>query len=200
MVVNATSRSGNLAPGKEASKKMFNDDTAKREILSFLYPFCVMQYGKDKLGYGVSKQAKKDTQRRRSSENNYKKPCLMFFVSVYFRMLVRFLRGLDIGAYSKTDNDNPLNVDFKILKTIFEHEKLNIILLNLADSILDTYFDDSEVKKLYQDNIPKFLKADVEKEPSIEILNDKIDNAFERKLSDDGYDLFYDTVNNTIVI
>lgn len=200
MVVNATSRSGNLAPGKEASKTMFNDETANREILSFLYPFCVMQYGKDKLGYGVSKQDKKDTQRRRSNENNYKKPCLMFFVSVYFRMLVRFLRGLDIGAYSKTDNDNPLNVDFKILKTIFVHEKLNVILLNVADSILDTYFDDSEVKKLYQDNIPKFLKADVEKEPSIEILNDKIDNAFKRKLSDDEYDLFYDTVNNTIII
>lgn len=198
MVVNATSRSGNLAPGKEASKKMFNEDTAKRDVLSFLYPFCVMQYGKMKLGYAASKQIKEDTQRRRGNKNDYKKPCLMFFVSVYFRMLVRFLRGLDIGAYSKTDNDNPLNIDFNILKSIFENEKLNVILLNTADSILDTYFDDGEVRKLYQDNIPKFLKADVEKEPSIEILNDKIDNAFNRKLSDAEYDLFYNIVNNII--
>jgi hypothetical protein len=61
MVVNATSRSGNLAPGKEASKEMFNDDTAKRNVLSFLYPFGVMQYGKTRLGYAVIKKDKNET-------------------------------------------------------------------------------------------------------------------------------------------
>lgn len=202
MVINATSRSGNLAPGKEASKKMFNDDTAKRNVLSFLYPFGVMQYGKVRLGYAASKKRTKDDNRRKSNNrdnnNDYKKPCLMFFVSVYFRMLVRFLRELNIDAYSKTDNDNPLDIRFDILKSIFENEKLNIILLNTADSILEAFFDDGKAKELYQDNISKFLKGDVEKEPSIEILNDKIDTAFKRKLSNDEFDLFYDTVYDVI--
>lgn len=198
MVINATSRSGNLAPGKEASKKLFNDTTAKHDVLTFLYPYAVMQYGKTKLAYASSKKSIENNSRRRIAQTDYKKPCLMFYVSVYFRMLVRFLRQLDIGAYSKTENDNPLNIKFEILRTIFENEKLNTILLNIADTILDTYFDDTEVKKLYQDNIPKFLKNDVEKEPAIEILNDKIDNAFNRKLSDSDYDLLFKTVNNTI--
>jgi hypothetical protein len=122
----------------------------------------------------------------------------MFFVSVYFRMLTRFLRNLDIGAYSKTGNDNPLDIHFDVLKSIFENAKLNTILLNIADSILETFFEDGKAKELYQDNIPKFLKGDVEKEPSIEILNDKIDTAFKRRLSNEEYDLFYDVVYNVI--
>lgn len=197
MVVNATSRSGNLAPGKEASKKMFNDITSEKNVLTFLYPYAVMQYGKNYLGYASPSKSIESSSRRRNN-NNYKKPCLMFFVSIYFRMLVRFLRKLDIGAYSKTENDNPLNIKFEILKTIFENKDLNIILLNTADSVLEAFFDDSEVKRIYEDNIPKFLKSDVEKEPSIEVLNGKIDSAFEKKLSDNEYDLLYNTVKNVI--
>lgn len=195
----AGSRSGELAPGGSTSEEIFNENTPKNPLY-FLFPFAVMSYAKNKLGYGATrgkKNTEQPTGNRRRKQVDFRRNCLMLFVAVYFRLLVRFMK--ELGYLNKHENDNPLTIPIEVLESIFKNERVNKELLQAADDVISSYITDEAVKQLIKDNLPKFLKTDVQKnEQAIDYMIQKIDFTIER-IPDDVYNRFDEIVRTAIV-
>ena len=74
------------------------------------------------------------------------------------------------------------------------------MLLNQTDSILASYVDDMSVKAIYQENLPKFLKTDVQKNQTAkEIMVEKIQSTILDKLTNDEYLMFQQLADKCFV-
>jgi hypothetical protein len=195
----AGSRAGDLAPGGKANKIIFNDNTPN-DPLYFLFPFAVMNYARYILGYGATNRGKKNkantpSDNRRRNQTEYKRNCLMLFVAIYFRLIVRLFKH--VGAYNQHDSDNPLLINIDVYSLIFENKKLNIELFEATDRIIYDYLNDNVVKGLIQENLPKFLKTDIEKnEIAINLVIQKIDNVIEAVISNETYNRIVEISKN----
>lgn len=174
MPATAASRAGELMPYGKNWDKLFNSNTPE-DPYHFLFPYAVMKYAKTKLYYNSS------------SFVDYKKNCLMFYVSTYFRTLTYLLKN--IGYHKKMDNFNPLDIEVETLISIFNNESVNVSLLKLADSIIKFYMRDGKVKELINDlygaeNISNFMKSQVQSnETAVERLNSIIKDCIDMDYS-----------------
>lgn len=160
----AASRSGELMVyGKKWS--MIFDDSTPEDPFIWLYPFSIMIYAKNNLGYN------------NKSEIPYKRNSLMFFVSCYFRVLCHLYSQLDLLNVS--EGIAPLKVSIDIYKTTFDNGITNLKILGLIDSIVKFFMKDGLIKdiikkKYGREDLANFMKSEIETNEIVKTRLDEI--------------------------
>lgn len=155
----------NLVPGGSYYDKLFNDKATPKDPRYYLFPYCVMDYSKNIMGH---------------NKNNKLKSANLLFINCYFKVLLCIFQ--ELGLVDKNIKDI-IHCDYNIIDwidAIFKNQDLNIKLLGLTEDILKIFLKDTIIKKKIGDNLPKFLKSNVENDPEvITILQDKIKDELE---------------------
>ncbi len=155
---------GNYLPNGQYYNSTFNDKTPT-DPRFYLFPYAVMHYGKNILEH------KKDDKQKASN---------LFFVSLYFRLINRALFKTNI-LIEDTYNFLDIEGSIEILDKIFSSQEINVKFLDLSNDILfEQIYDDTGIKDMIGDNLPKFLKSTIEQEKCVKIINDKIDNRLSK--------------------
>ncbi|KYH34340.1 AIPR protein [Clostridium tepidiprofundi DSM 19306] len=153
----------NLVPGGIYYDKLFNDEATPQNPKYYLFPYGVMYYSRNILGH---------------KNNNKLKSSNLLYISIYFKIVLQILKRLKLVD---EDVDDFIHCDDNILiylDEIFVNEKLNKKLLQLAENVLKIFLTDSTIKRKIGDNLPKFLKSNIENDPeAIFILSEKINDA-----------------------
>jgi hypothetical protein len=163
----AASRSGELMVYGKKWSLIFNDSTPEDPHL-WLYPFAIMVYAKNILGYN------------NRSEIHFKRNSLMFFVSCYFRVLCHLYNKIDLLSLS--EGIAPLKISKEVYKTIFDNQDINIKLLKLTDSIVRFFMKDGLIKdiikkKYDREDLINFMKSEIE-------TNETVKNRLEEIICD----------------
>lgn len=151
---------GDYVPGGQYYDSTFNEKTPN-DPRYYLFPYGVMYYGNNTLNH------KKDNRQKASN---------LLFLSVYFRLVYTIF--IKIGLISE-DNTNLIEIEglIDLLDKLFICQAVNKKLLSIADEILiDQIFDDTSIKDMIGDNLPKFLKVTIESKKCVKIIVDKIES------------------------
>ncbi|WP_250944836.1 AIPR family protein [Clostridium felsineum] len=135
-----------------------NEKTITTPLELFLFPFLILKYIKNNLGY-------------KAGANDFRKSASLLFVTCYFMTFVEIMQKITNQQYEFIED-----IDIEILKKIFREKSINKELVNLTHSIIDNFLTDSKIEDDYiQDNINTFLKSlDKSKSECWYILNKKI--------------------------
>lgn len=155
----------NLVPGGSYYDKLFNDEYTPKDPRYYLFSYGVMYYSKYVLQH---------------NNNDKLKSSNLLYITTYFKILLQIFIRLD---FIDDDVVDIVHCDVNIIDymdLIFSNDKLNKQLLLKTESVLKDFFKDSKIKEIIGDNLPRFLKANVENDPDVvNILNDKIKDLFD---------------------
>ena len=156
------SNPGDLAPNGEKYDSVFPSDLPEDPDL-FLVPFLLMKHAEHALEYGSTKG---EAWRRRGR---------YLFVWATFRLLTEALQRsgrLDAGAELGVEKS-------ALVRSVFTTADVTESVTALSDRVLDSYFSDSVIEKLVNEDIFAFLKGPIEKKEATDILDMKIRRAME---------------------
>lgn len=150
----------NLVPGGSYYDKLFNDKDTPQDPRWYLFPYCVMYYSKNIMNH---------------KKNDKLKSANLLFINCYFKVLLDLFKQLKLIDEEKS---NIIECDEEIIEwidKIFIDATLNKKILSLTEEIMKIFLKDSKIKEKIGDNLPKFLKSNIENDIEVlKILNDKI--------------------------
>lgn len=161
----------NYAPGTSLYEKIYNDESSPEDARYFLFPFALMYYYK----------------KTKNKNNNQGRSKCLFFCNVYFKVMLEVFKQMD---KIDKDADNFIeslsivqqkeNID--IIDKIIKNQRLNKMLLDIAEDIVIDFFLDGKITEMIGDNLPKFLKAAIESSiEAKEVLKNQINKQLFHK-------------------
>lgn len=155
----------NLVPGGSYYDKLFNDATTPKDPRYYLFPYAVMYYSKNIMNH---------------TKNDKLKSSNLLFINCYFKILLLILKKLDLIDENIQDIIHCDTNIIEFIDTIFKNQMLNESILKLTEEALKAFLKDTVIKRKIGDNLPKFLKSNVENDAEvISILQDKIREELE---------------------
>lgn len=151
----------NIVPGSNKYDEIFNDKTPEDPKV-FLFSYAIMYYSRYVLNH---------------NKDNNKKTTNLMFVSMYFNLIAEILKDYEIiETYSDI-----LSFDPKIIETIesiFINKELNKKLIKMIENAQKFIFRDSQYKKWVGDNLPRFVKNDLDKQHIHDFICDKVKDEY----------------------
>ncbi|MDU1313694.1 AIPR family protein [Clostridium septicum] len=155
----------NLVPGGSYYDKLFNDQTTPQDARYYFFPYAIMYYSKNIMNH---------------SKNDKLKSVNLLFINIYFKILLFLFQRLDLVTEDIVDIIHCDKDVIEWIDSIFKNQSLNKKILELTEEITKIFLKDTMIKRKIGDNLPKFLKSNVENDAEvIAVLNDKIREEIE---------------------
>jgi len=137
-----------------------NEETKLLSIEYFLFPYLLLTYIKNNNGY-------------KRGVDDFRKSSSLLFVATYFMFIREIVREV-----FNPKCESPLDINIEIYRNIFKDEKTNKELINIVDTILHNYFQDSKIDDDYvKDDLKGFLKSSIKKDVPWSILEKKVNHS-----------------------
>jgi hypothetical protein len=140
----AYGRANELTPFGSEWDKIVNEKTKEMQLENFLFPYLLLKYAKDNLGY-------------KPGAEDFRKNSIYLFLSTYYLFL--------IGIYNKvkgTNLEEPTELtdlnNQNFFVEIFKNAELNIEIMDLTHDILSNFFEDSTIEDEIGDNRKGFVQ------------------------------------------
>ncbi|MGH4052109.1 MAG: AIPR family protein [Clostridium sp.] len=176
----AYGHAGELTPTGNQWQYICNEETKSLSIEYFLFPYLLLTYIKNNNGY-------------KPGVGDFRKSSSLLFIATYFMFICEIYR--EVFNYTC---ESPLDINVEVYRSIFKDEKINKELINIVDTILHNYFEDSKIDDDYvKDDLKGFLKTSIKKDVPWSILEKKVNHSL-NKAKDKGITKKFEEVLNKL--
>ncbi|WP_046181185.1 AIPR family protein [Domibacillus tundrae] len=157
----AYGRANELTPFGSEWDKIVNEETKSMPLENFLFPYLLLKYAKESLGY-------------KPAANDFKKNSIFLFLSTYYMFITEVYNKINGTSFEEPKELKDNGLITKIIKDV----ALNKELLDLTHDILSNFFEDSSVEDEIGDNRKGFVQNKMRRGSKFwEILERKIERT-----------------------